>query len=109
MKINFRDKKIREICEQSAIAAKKLGDSNARKLHTRLSELEAARNVSGLFNGRPHPLKGDRFGQFSVDLAGGYRLVFSPDQEPCPVKDDGGVDWASVTIICIEYIGDYHD
>ncbi|MPS98576.1 MAG: killer suppression protein HigA [Pseudomonas sp.] len=109
MKINFRDKKVRELCERSAVAAKKLGDANARKLQTRLSELESARCVSGLFNGRPHPLKGDRAGHFSVDLAGGYRLVFSPDHEPCPVKVDGGIDWTSVTIVCIEYIGDYHD
>ena len=109
MKINFRDKKIRELCERSTTAVKKLGDANARKLQVRLSELESAHCVSELFNGRPHPLSGDRTGEFAVDLAGGCRLVFSPNHDSCPIKADGGIDWASVIIIRIEYIGDYHD
>ncbi len=109
MEINFGDKKIQDLCEKQVIATRKLGPQNARKLKTRLSELEAAGCVSELFNGRPHELTGDRAGQYSVDLSGGCRLVFSPDHTPCPTKKDGGIDWTSVTIICIEYIGDYHD
>ncbi len=109
MKINFKDKKLREMCEKQAVAEKKLGAVCARKLRTRLSDLDSAERVTDLMAGNPHPLKGDRQGQFALHLTGGWRLVFSPDNAPCPARPDGGIDWSRVTIVCIEYIGDYHD
>lgn len=109
MEIHFKDKKVRELCEKRAAAEKKLGAACARKLYARLSDLEAASRVSDLVVGSPHPLKGDRAGQFALDLAGGWRLVFAPQHDPCPSRADGGIDWSQVSIICIEYIGDYHD
>ncbi|MBH2018499.1 MAG: killer suppression protein HigA [Burkholderiales bacterium] len=109
MKINFKDKKVRELCEKQAVAVKKLGPVCARKLRSRLDDLEAAAQVTDLVAGNPHPLKGDRDGQFAVDLAGGFRLVFEPDHSPVPLRPDGGIDWSQVSIVCIEYIGDYHD
>ena len=109
MKITFRDKKLRQLCEKHGIAQRKLGAACARKLRARLGDLEAANQVTELIAGNPHPLKGDRAGQFAMSLAGGWRLVFSPDHEPCPTTMDGGVDWSQVTIVCIEYIGDYHE
>ncbi|PFG10926.1 proteic killer suppression protein [Marinobacter sp. LV10MA510-1] len=109
MEILFENKKVRELCEQQRKAEKKLGALCARKLRARLSDLDAVSRVTELVAGNPHPLQGDRQGQFALNLTGGLRLVFSPANEPCPMKDDGGIDWAQVTIVCIEYIGDYHD
>ena len=109
MEIHFKDKKIRELCEKRAVAEKKLGAPCARKLRTRLDDLVAATRVTDLVAGNPHPLKGDRHGQFAVDLAGGFRLVFVPKHDPCPVKEDASIDWSQVTIVDIEFIGDYHD
>jgi len=107
--IRYKDKKIRELCEKRSVAEKKLGTASASKLRIRLAALEAATRVSELAAGNPHPLKGHRSGQFALDLAGGWRLVFAPAHEPCPELEGGGIDWSQVTIICIEYIGDYHD
>lgn len=109
MEIRFRDKKIRELCEKRTVAEKKLGADCARKLRARLDDLDAATRVTDLIAGRPHPLKGAWAGQFAVDLAGGWRLVFAPAHDPRPRRDDGSIDWSAVTIIRIEYIGDYHD
>jgi toxin HigB-1 len=109
LEILYKDKKIRELCEKQTAAEKKLGAACARKLKLRLLALQAAARVSELVAGNPHPLKGDRHGQFALDLAGGWRLVFAPANEPCPTRPDGGVDWSEVTIVSIEYIGDYHD
>ncbi len=109
MKINFRDKKVREMCEKQAVAVKKLGDTCARKLRSRLDDLEAAAQVTDLVAGNPHQLKGDRASQYALDLAGGYRLVFEPDHDPVPRHEDGGINWSQVSIVCIEFIGDYHD
>ena len=109
MDIHFRDKKLRELCEKRAVAVKQLGDICARKLRARLDDLESAGNVTDLLAGSPHPLKGDRAGQFAVSLAGGWRLVFAPHHDPAPRHADGSIDWRQVTIVCIEFIGDYHD
>jgi proteic killer suppression protein len=109
LEIKFKDKPLRELCEKRAVAVKKLGDIGARKLQTRLADIAAATRVADLMAGNPHPLKGDRRGQFALDLAGGWRLVFAPANEPIPRRDDASIDWSAVTIVCIEYIGDYHD
>lgn len=109
MEILFANKKVRKLCESQREAEKQLGAQCARKLRARLSDIEAVNRVTELVVGNPHPLKGNRHGQFALNLAGGWRLVFSPANEPCPIKGDGGIDWAQVTIVCIEFIGDYHD
>lgn len=109
MKIGYKNKKLQELCQKSAVAHKKLGADCARKLMLRLQALEAAQRVTDLVAGNPHPLTGDRDEEFALDLAGGRRLTFISAHDPCPTKLDGGIDWAQVTIVTIEYIGDYHD
>lgn len=109
MDICFKDDKIRKLCENGREAVRRLGADNADKLRKRLAELEAAETVADLVTGHPHPLKGGREGQFSLRLAGGCRLVFAPHHESIPSKPDGGVDWAQVNAVYIEYIGDYHE
>ncbi len=109
MEIKFKDKQLRELCEKKAVAVKKLGAICARKLQTRLADIAAASRVTDLVAGKPHLLTGDRHGQFALELAGGWRLVFAPANEPIPRRGDASIDWSAVTIVCIEYIGDYHD
>lgn len=109
MEITFKDRKLKKLCEEKAEAQRKLGQSCARKLRSRLADLMAVRSVTELVAGRPHPLKGDRQGQFAVALDGGKRLVFESANEPIPLKDDKSIDWSEVTRICIVFIGDYHD
>jgi proteic killer suppression protein len=109
LEIQIKDKKLRELCEKRSVATKKLGDIGARKLQARLADLDAATCVTELVSGRPHPLKGDRLGQFALDLTGGWRLVFAPANDPIPRHENASIDWSAVTIVCIEYIGDYHE
>lgn len=86
------------------------GSGISQEVASRLSDIEAAANVRELPPpGNPHPLVGDRQGQFSVSLAGGKRLVFQPDHEPAPIRQDGGIDWSEVAAVTIVFIGDYHD
>ena len=70
MEIAFRARKIKRLCERGAEARRRLGQASAKKLGARLSDLEAAASVAELVAGRPHPLVGDRLGQFAVDLSG---------------------------------------
>jgi len=71
--------------------------------------MAAAINARELIAGRPHPLKGDRLGQFALDLHRGVRLVFEPANDPVPQYLDGGIDWSQVTSARVVFIGDYHD
>ena len=109
MEIHFKDRTIERLCLEQRRAQKELGRDSARKLRARLADLYAARNPTGLVVGHPHPLRGDRHGQFAVSLHGGVRLCFEPYGDPCPMTIDGGIDWLRVTSILIVWIGDYHD
>ena len=109
MELDFQDKGLKVLCEKRYTAEKKLGMTCARKLRNRLSDLAAATRVTELVAGHPHPLKGDRAGQFALDLEGGRRLVFEPDHESCPRREDNAIDWSRVTRVRIVFIGDYHD
>lgn len=84
MEITFGDRKLQKLCEQQDLAERKLGAKCAKKLRTRLADLVAASCVTELVAGRPHPLKGDRAGEFAPTLEGAKRLVFKPDNDPIP-------------------------
>ena len=84
MEIDIPDDDIRALCEQQRLAVRRLGAACARKLRSRLADLQAAAHVHELVAGRPHPLRGDRKGQFALDLHGGVRLVFEPNHNPVP-------------------------
>ena len=92
MDIEFGDSKLKKLSEDRRVAARKLGADSARRLGTRLSEIQAASNVGELFAGKPHPLTGDREGEFAVSLSGGDRLVFVPNDNPTPTTDSGHID-----------------
>lgn len=86
MEIKFKDKHLQDICNKQVVAVKKLGHIGARKLQTRLADIAAASRVSDLIAGNPHPLKGDRHGQFALDLTGGWRLVLLLPMIPSRVE-----------------------
>lgn len=109
MGINFKDRKLRQLCEHQTHAQREFGEPCARKLRARLDDLQAAACVTELIAGQPHPLRGKRAGQFALDLHRGARLVFEPNHNPIPRQEAGGIDWSCVTRIRIIYIGDYHD
>lgn len=109
MDIEFSSADLQTLCEQQRRMQKELGDQCSRKLRTRLGDLRAAASVADLNAGRPHPLKGDRAGQFALDLQGAKRLVFESTNCPIPIRGDGSIAWEQVTKVRIVFIGDYHD
>lgn len=59
--------------------------------------------------GRCHELDGDRAGELALGLLDGKRLIFEPDADPVPEKEDGGLDWLGVEAIRLLEITNYHD
>ena len=109
MDISFNTSALETACRQTKQAQKQFGALSARKLLLRLSEQFNAANVSELVAGRPHPLSGERLGEFALDLHGGDRIVFRPTVQPPPCRKDGSIDWSLVTAVTIVFIGDYHE
>ncbi len=112
MLIYFKTRKLQKTCSKENEAVKKLGVKKARKLQQRMMELYAAmclNDISKLPPSRCHRLKGDRIGQFSVDLEHPYRLIFIPANNPEPEqKEDGSLDLSKIDTIEIIDILDTH-
>ena len=104
MEVLFSDKKLQKICSDVKLLQREYGQ-NARKIQRRLFDLS---QISPLPPPRRHQLKGDRKGQYAVDVKHPFRIVFVPANDPVPLKEDGGVDLEKVTIVEIVWIGDYH-
>ena len=88
---------------------RRYGDITARKIRTRLSQIEAADTLEDIraMPGRCRELKHDRRGQLAIDVHGGLRLVFEP-LPPVPRREDGGLDWSSVEAVVVLEVVDYH-
>ena len=111
MIIYFRSKKLQKICSVKNETIKKYGPKMATRIHQRLMELKAAaclEEISKVPPPRCHLLTGNRKGQLSVDLEHPYRLLFIPVDDPAPLTEDGGLDWAMVREIEIIDIVDTH-
>ena len=90
---------------------KAYGDRMARTIITRLALLRNARTLSSVPVTRPvrrHQLKRRRSNQYAIDLRHPYRLVFKPNHEPIPRREDGGIDTERVTAIIVIEVVDYH-
>ncbi|MDO8806704.1 MAG: killer suppression protein [Elusimicrobiota bacterium] len=110
MGIIFKSRKLETLCNSYAAMQREYGARLAKVLRRRLDDLRAVPNLQIMRNlpGRCHELTGARSGQLAVDLEHPKRLVFAPANETLPVKNNGGLDWAGVTVIEIIEIVDYH-
>ena len=109
MEIMFANKDLKKICEEPSFANRKICTASVKKLQGRLADLMAAARLGDIPAGNPHPLKGNREGQFALRLSGGDRLVFDAQDDPVPTTIDESIDWKNVTSIRVVFIGDYHD
>jgi len=133
VEVRFATSQLQKTLSGSSALRKRYGDIGARRIRTRLSQLEAAdfladlRSLPGRWHeltgdryassastthtsrlpGRWHELTGDRAGHLGADLHQPFRMILCP-AEPVPRTDDGGLDWSRVTTVIITEIVDYH-
>lgn len=110
IEFSWSNKKFEKACTDDRAGAKRWGVDNWRLLQRRLVGLDAAPTLADMSGapGNCHALGADRAGAFAVDLWGPYRLVFTPDHDPVPRLEDGGIDRTQVTHIKIEEVVNYH-
>ena len=111
MKILFASDRDKKIFESKSEQARRFGPDAAKKLKTRLDDLDAAASMDTMRDlpGRWEELMGDRAGQFSALLTGGLRLIVKPTKHPPPAKPDGGLDWRAIDSVTVIEVVDYHD
>ena len=111
MDIAFLTRKLERTFNSADALRKAYGTRMTRVIMKRLAVLKAARALALVPTNPPEPrhqLRGDRDEQFAVDLVHPRRLVFEPNHEPLPRRDDGGIDTEQVTAITIIDVVDYH-
>lgn len=111
MDISFRTRKLEKTFESGAALRRAYGARMAVAIERRVAVLKAAASLAFVPASPPvrrHLLRGDRRGQFAVDLVHPKRLVFRPAQPPPPRTGGGGIDLARITAIEIVEIVDYH-
>lgn len=113
MDITFATKGLQKQLSEEKEMVKHHGAPRTKKLKIALTQLRAAPNL-GIFAPpmspphRCHELTGNRKGQLTIDLDHPYRLVFTPNHTPLPMRMEGGLDWSQVTSIEIRGIEDTH-
>jgi len=110
IEILFRTRKMEKACSSEKESKRTWGKS-APVLRQRVAELAAADTLGDMMllpAARCHQLKGDRDGQFAVDLKHPHRLIFEPVNSPVPRKEDGGVDLEKITSVYVLEVVDYH-
>lgn len=91
IEIKYRDHRVERLCTDYRQAKKELNVRVADKLYSLLDTLKMGNNLQEIFDLKMyylHPLKGNREGEFALDLGRrtGYRLVIVP-------LDDHGNRW----------------
>ena len=114
MIIAFKSRKLEKSFNEGRQLDAKHGALRAKKIKLRMAELRSAETLADLGPpmsppGRCHELKGGRQVRLSVDLDHPYRLLFTPDHDPVPRLDDGGLDWSLVTAVKILKVEDTHE
>lgn len=110
MKYKIGNKKLgKQLSDASSI--KRNFGVRAKLISQRLDEIETSPNLKVLMQipaANCHRLKGQRSGQWAVDISGNYRIIFEIMDDPVPMKNDTELDLANIKEINIIEINDYH-
>ncbi len=110
MKLSFKTKKLEKQLTNLPQMKKAFG-TRTKKVNQRMGEIKASDNLSVLMSipaARCHQLTGDKKGSFAVDISNNHRLIFEPNHNPIPRKDDNSIDHIKITDIQILGTEDYH-
>lgn len=111
MNITFTSAKLAKVFNSEKSLIREFGVEDAKRIKLRMAVLLAANCLADVPITPPtrrHELIGDRKEQFAVDLKHPRRLIFEPNHNPRPLKEDKGLDLGKITAITILGVEDYH-
>ncbi len=109
MEILFKNNKLKNSFTDDKVLCKTYGIM-AKKVKQRYVDLKSADSlfiISQIPAMRLHPYQGNN-GIWSVDIYKNWRILFTINQDPIPILDDGGVNLKAIEIIKIESVEDPH-
>lgn len=109
MKVTYSSKIKKKLSSPSEI--KKAFGTMARKVQSRLDEIEASPNLKVLMqipSANCHALLGSKAGEWALNISVNHRMIFVLDHDPIPRKDTGEIETIKVTDIKIVETTDYH-
>lgn len=111
VEILFDDNKLKKIVNDMKSLQKAYGQIGANLIRRRLDDLSAAKTLEDVrfLPGKYHELGENRKGQLAVHVKEPYRLIFVPNHNPIPMKENGALCWTSITSIKVIEIANYHD
>jgi len=111
MHIDFKTERLRKEFEDGRALNRNRGAVQAKKIMTRMAQLEGALTLQQLHNqpGHFHSLTEDKAGWLACDLDGPNRLIFEVANSPVPQLAAGGMDWAQVNQVRILGVLNYHE
>ena len=111
MEVTFRTRKLQKTLNSKDSLTREYGNQMTQRIILRLAVLKSATSLAKVPTTPPdrcHMLTGDRSEQFAVDLIHPQRLIFEPNHDPIPRKEDGGIDLDEVKAVTVIGIIDYH-
>lgn len=111
MEILYPDQPSHDLFTQEKKLKKTYGAIMAKKIQSRIKQLENAANLGQLrqVSGRWHEISEIRPDRVSADLEHPMRLIIRPTP-PIPRRADGlSLDWDAVVSVEIVWVGDTHD
>jgi len=110
VEITYKNKKLEKSLTDDKELIKTYGEL-AKKIKQRVKELTEADSllvISQLPALRLHPYKGNRIGEWSIDIKENWRIIFEIAQDPIPKHEDGGVNLLLITAIEVVSVEDPH-
>jgi proteic killer suppression protein len=110
VEITYKNNKLEQKLNTDKGLAKSYG-TLAKKVKQRMTQIKSAINLQIIADNkvlRLHPYKGDRKGEWSIDIQENWRICFVINQDPIPVLEDGGVFLSEVSEIKIISVEDPH-
>ncbi|MEE0830991.1 MAG: type II toxin-antitoxin system RelE/ParE family toxin [Longicatena sp.] len=117
IKILYHDKKLEALCTDIRKAKQKFPQKIAEKLYALLTLIDSAdclNDINMMRRYHLHPLKGERDGQFAVDIDGrtsGYRLILVPlkNEDEYWCENDITVVYQSTKVLLILEVSNHYE
>lgn len=99
MVISFQNRTIRQVCEDDESAMEYLDIEIIKILKNRLSDFEAAKNISEIPIGNLKEVNNSKNNFFTIDLIKEYKLIFVVNN--LNLQESVKLDWTKITRIKI--------
>jgi toxin HigB-1 len=104
LEVSFKNKKIREICEDNNTANKHFGPIVTQKLQNRIADLISANSIFEIIVGSPTEIRNSNRSYYQIQLNKGYFLLIRSNHTENKMLIKGNTDWTKVYRIMITEI-----